>query len=123
LNDIIISKNKFIFVYFSFTFLSFSAHYENPFPALIDKQSDQDYFPGPSIFNLTIVKPDNASRHFQLIFNMDILSQTNSNGLEFTTYKPTPALPVETVSLILGRMNCRQDTDSSTIKVINFHLN
>ncbi len=49
---------------------------------------------------------------------MDVLSRSTSNGLEFTTYKPTPYLPAETISLVLGRMDCQQHSpDSSPLKV------
>jgi len=104
-------------LFFRFTILSFSAQYEAPFPALVDGHPEDDLssFPGPSVFNVSIVTPTNSSQNLQLIFNMDVLSRSTSNGLEFTTYKPTPYLPAETISFVLGRMDCRQHSPDSTV--------
>lgn len=52
-----------------FYYLSFNEKFENPFPVVVESTNKFTTFTGPSVFNISLIKP--KSNH-ALIFNMDI---------------------------------------------------
>ena len=74
--------------------------YDYPFPVLIENlNNDSIVFSGPSIFNLTLSKPE----YFNLmVFNMNPSKSVKKDKIEVVNYNPTPFLPSQTIGFLIG---------------------
>lgn len=91
-----------------FQYLSFYDDFEHPFPVIIENEDEIKRFLGPSIFNITLIKPKYSQI---LISNMEISNVNEVKNMQFVNYKTTPFVPVQTISFVFGKLSCRRDDD------------
>lgn len=58
----------------------------------------------PCLFNLTVI---NLRSSFVTISNMDVSQSYEKDGLQFTHFKITPFIRVESMVIIISRFNCK----------------